>query len=361
MSTGPATTPPTIPFVDVRDGGPIRHAVEGRARARSLRDTCVSWFPVGSGTLVPVLDALSRRWLMRSLSPYVGEVKTIAETLGFTGIWFLNGSYQWGCTTHARDEAVPWLGRTLDWPFPGLGRHVEVTRQSGPAGEFLNVTWPGFVGVLTALAPGRFAAAMNQAPMWRRTRHPSLRPLDIALNAAMTLWGVRHIPPDQLLRDVFETCKDFAEARARLETVPVARPVIYTLVGCRSGERCVIERTEEGYATRVSDTYAANDWLVNTAPWEARVGGSQAFTCSSADAAENSRSRCAAFHGWNGSFERDSFAWITPPILNRFTRLAVEMCPADGRLRVRGYEQMEANLPQPATRSAEFRADALAA
>jgi len=57
-----------------------------------------------------------------------------------------------------------------------------------------------------------------------------------------------HLPPDHLLRNVFETCKTFREARQRLETTPVARPVIYTLVGCERGERCVIERTEEAYA-----------------------------------------------------------------------------------------------------------------
>ena len=42
----------------------------------------------------------------------------------------------------------------------------------GPAGEFFNITWPGFVGALTAMAPWRFAAAINQAPLWRRTRAP---------------------------------------------------------------------------------------------------------------------------------------------------------------------------------------------
>src|SRR5215475_15049598 len=106
-----------------------------------------------------------------------------------------------------------------------------------------------------ARSPGRFAATINQAPMWRRTRHPKLRVLDIAANAVGTLWGVHHIPPDQLLRRVFETCRTFEEARRELETVPVARPVIFTLVGCRLGERCVIERTEEGAATRTSDTF----------------------------------------------------------------------------------------------------------
>jgi hypothetical protein len=38
-----------------------------------------------------------------------------------------------------------------------------------------------------------------------------------------------------------------------LEATPVARPVIYTLAGCRAGERCVIERTEEDFTTRTDD------------------------------------------------------------------------------------------------------------
>ena len=52
------------------------------------------------------------------------------------------------------------LARTLDWPFPGLGRFVELVRMRGPAGEFINVTWPGYVGALTALAPGRFVGGI---------------------------------------------------------------------------------------------------------------------------------------------------------------------------------------------------------
>jgi len=133
-----------IPVVDVRDGGTLRHAREGQARARALRDACVAWFPGVTRPLVPLLDSLARNWLTRSQSPYVEEVRAIAAALGFPGIWFLNGSYQWSCTALARDEdGAPWLARTLDWPFPGLGRHVEIARMQGPAGEFYNVTWPG--------------------------------------------------------------------------------------------------------------------------------------------------------------------------------------------------------------------------
>ena len=126
--------------------------------------------------------------------PMSGTLESIAAALGFPGVWFLNGSYQWSCTATARDEdGVPWLARTLDWPFPGLGRHLEIARMRGAAGEFINVTWPGYAGVLTASAPGRFAAAINQAPLRRRTRHPWLRPYDLAMNALQT-WPVRVLP-----------------------------------------------------------------------------------------------------------------------------------------------------------------------
>ena len=347
----------TIPVVDVRLGGPVRHAIEGRERAQALRDDCLTWLPGIARTTLPVIDAVTRRWLKRSRSPYVTDVTRIADKLGFSGIWFLNGSYQWGCTALAREQdGAPWLARTLDWPFPGLGRHVEIARMQGPAGPFDNVTWPGFVGTLTGCAPGRFAAAINQAPMWRRTRHPWLRPYDLAMNALRT-WRIRFIPPDHLLREVLETCKDFGAARQRLETTPVARPVIYTLVGCKRGERCVIERTEEGCMSRDDDTVAANDWLHCRKPWEARMPSDVLLTRSYEEAAQRSRARQVLLAAWPGQFARDNFDWVVPPVLNQFTRLAIEMCPAKGILRAVGYEQATgAELPAPATQICELAA-----
>src|SRR5712691_3542232 len=345
----------SIPVVDVREGGPVRHALDRRIRARALRDDCLTWLPRPARMLLPVMDALTRRWLHRSRSPYVGEVEAIAAALGFPGIWFLNGSYEWGCTSVARDEdGAPWLARTLDWPFPGLGRRLEITRMRGAAGDFLNVTWPGYVGTLTALAPGRFAAAINQAPLWRRTRKPWLRPYDLAANALRT-WPIRFRPPDHLLREVFETCRDFGAAKRRLETVPVARPVIFTLIGCERGERCVIERTEQGFATRVEETSAANDWLHSTMPWEARVCATLLLKSSPEEATAHSRARREALSAWPQPFGRGEFAWVAPPVLNPFTRVAVEMCAAKGTLRAIGYELgPDAALPQPATQVREL-------
>jgi hypothetical protein len=345
-----------IPVVDIRAGGPVRRAVDGADRARALRDECVAWLPPMATRMLPTIDAATRRWLTRSSSPYVGEIATIATTLGYPGIWFLNGCYEWGCTSLAREQAgAPWLARTLDWPFPGLGRYLEIARMQGPAGAFDNVGWPGYAGALTASAPGRFAATINQAPLRRRTRHPWLRPCDMALNALRT-WRIRFIPPDHLLRNVFETCATYGEAKHRLETTPIARPVIYTLVGCDEGERCVIERTEKGFSTRFEHTCAANDWFKSAPSWEARTRADLMFTRTYEETAANSRTRREHFENWTGQFSGGGFEWVAPPILNPYTRLAVEMCPAKGVLRAVGYETIgDAELPNPVTLTCDLQ------
>ena len=339
---------PDIPLMDARESGPVRHVLEKPARARALRDDCLAWLPASARALLPAMDALTRQWLRRSPSPYVPELETIAAALRFSGVWFLNGTYQWGCTALAREEErVPWLARTLDWPFAGLGRHLEIVRLRGAAGEFLNVSWPGYAGVLTALATGRFAAAINQAPLRRRTERPWLRPYDIAANLAGT-WRLRAYPPDHLLREVFECCADYGEARHRLETTSLARPVIFTLVGCRAGERCVIERTEEDHVTHVDQTVAANDWRQSRKPWEARIASDLFLRCSYEEAIARSRARCASISCWSRPLSEGDFGWVTPPVLNPCTRSAIELCPALGILRVMGFEpKAGSELPHP--------------
>src|SRR5262249_52277680 len=111
----------SIPVVDVREGGPVRHAVDACARARSLRDDCVTWLPRGARMLLPAMDALTRRWLQRSHSPYVTDLEAIAVALGFPGIWFLNGTYQWGCTPVApHQHPRPSLPPPPHFPLPAL-------------------------------------------------------------------------------------------------------------------------------------------------------------------------------------------------------------------------------------------------
>jgi hypothetical protein len=312
--------------------------------------------------IIPLLDWSARRWLTTSRSPYLQEIGQIADALGFSGVWLLNASYQLACTARAlAHDGAPWLLRTLDWPFVGLGRHVAVARMQGEAGDFFNVTWPGYVGALTAMAPGRFAACINQAPMLRRTRQPWLRPFDFAANA-LAIWArTGDMPPDQLLRRVFEVCGDYRAARRMLETTPIARPVIFTLIGCETAERCVIERTETGFVTREDDTCAANDWVPRRPDWEGRIGTRRFLISSYAEAAEYSRRRRDALAEWAGAPTARDFDWLREPVLNPYTRLAVAMSPACGILRVIGYDAGDAALPEPVTQLCELETAAVPA
>jgi hypothetical protein len=348
-----------IPVIDVRHGGPAEHARRRIEQALALRAACLGLFPTAVRRALPLADRLARRSLERSRSPYLAEIARIAEILDYPGVWLLNASYQLACTSLARDEGgVPWLVRTLDWPFHGLGRHVEVAHMRGPSGEFFSITWPGYVGALTAMAPSRFAACINQAPLRRRFRHRWLRSCDIAANAIASLVGGGRMPPDQLLRLVFESCDDFATARRTLESIPVARPVIFTLVGCAAGERCVIERTETGCVTRESDTGAANDWVPDRPGWEGRIGLRRFLTSTYEQAKDYSCARRETLTAWRGALDDRSFAWVGEPVLNPYTRIAAALCPAHGTLRVLGYEQAGAELPVPATQVCDIEAAA---
>jgi hypothetical protein len=49
------------------------------------------------------------------------------------------------------------------------------------------------------------------------------------------------------------------------------------------------------------------------------------------------------------------FGWVSPPVLNSQTRLAVEICPAIGVIRVIGYETVQGQeLPAPVTSTCEL-------
>ncbi|HSI02716.1 MAG TPA: hypothetical protein VLA02_19090 [Reyranella sp.] len=319
-----------VPFVESGESDP--------QRTLAVRDACLGWLPCG-GLLARLGDPIVNRWMRRAGSPYTDEIEATARTLKRPGIWLLHGAYLFGCTALADESGDgPRLRRTLDWPFAGLGRLVEVMRRQGPAGAYLSITWPGFVGVLTAMAPGRFAASINQAPMKRRT---PLLWLDYALNALIALRGSNCLPPDHLLRRAFETCATFEQAHRLLETAPVARPVLFLLIGCAPGERVIIERDGERSRTYRDDTAMANDWQEPRPGWHPRC-------CGEGTPVENNRRRRAALAAFMGRDAPD-FGWVADPVLNGCTRLSVEMSPATGRLVVAGWEPDGSDGAAPAT------------
>ena len=270
-----------------------------------------------------VAETLSRTWARRVETPYADAVARVDAALGRPGAYLLNHSYEWGCTSGA--VADPDLGgttllRVLDWPFDGLGRALVAANCEGQAGAYVSLTWPGFAGVLTACAPGRFAGAINQPPLPSRWGKLIGWP-----KARLRVARATAIPPTHLLRLAFETCATFDEAVALLRDTPICIPTIYTLAGAREGQAITIERTETEAHVSVEPA-AANHWTTPGAPkGRPRNASSHARRAEMIDLSRRAPD-------W-------TMGWLTSPILHGETRLAMMANPATGRMIARGYEK----------------------
>ena len=311
---------PVIPVIDIGAGGPLELVRRARPQAEALMAAAHRQF---TGPLVRAADWRGRRWLARAGNPHLTEIDAIAHALGRPGAHGLNLSYEWACTSGVAPDAggAMVLRRTLDWLFHGLGRNMVVARRDGPAGPWLDITWPGFVGVTTALAPGRFAAAINQAPLRRRT---GLMPADWLIDR-VTVGNSIDLPPCHLLREVFETCRDYAEAKNLLTTAPICLPALFILSGARAGEGCIIERTEEAAAIVDAPAAIANGWLT------------PAFGRGWARGFDSPTRQCLLAACQAGPC--DDLEWLQPPVANPFTRVAAVLDAATGRLTLQGWER----------------------
>ena len=309
---------PPIPLRRVEGAGSLLEA-EG-ARLNALLAGASRTYP---SFLIRFGDGVSRRWLQRNGNPYLEEIEAVARILGRPGAFFLNLSYEWSCTCAVGPSAEGDQGRllrVLDWPFEGLGRNLVAARQRGPAGDWINLTWPGFTGSIQGLAPGRFAAAFNQAPLRRRS--PSMI-LDWGIDR-VGVWRGRGLPPAHLLRQVFEQARDYEEARRRLSEAPLAMPALFSLAGPKPEQACVIERLERQGFVHDGPQVVANHWL-GPRP-KARSRGED----SEGRAATLEREAGSAGHGLD---------WLKPPVLNPTTRLAMVAEPGSGRLIAQGFEE----------------------
>ncbi|QEX19503.1 hypothetical protein FRZ44_48170 [Hypericibacter terrae] len=310
---------PEIPIIDLGRGDMAELARRERQRAAALLGVGHASYP---GWALAYGDKRSRRWLEKQANPYLREIDEIAAELGAAGTHLLNISYEWACTTGADRDHVrdgPRLLRVLDWPLPGLGRHVVVARQQGVAGPWLNVTWPGFVGTLTAMAPGRFAAAFNQPPLRRRTGLMLADWLVDRINVGRS----RALPPAHLLRQVFEQAPDFAAAKTMIAETPLCLPAFFVLSGTKPHESVVIERLENRVFLHEAPAAVSNHFL------GARLKGMPRGS----ETGPRRRMMLEAL----ARGARD-FDWLQAPILNSETRLAVEANAATGELLVWGFE-----------------------
>ncbi|MFT3733148.1 MAG: hypothetical protein QM780_17305 [Hyphomicrobium sp.] len=312
---------PTIPVIGTGPDFPVASLRSCGEKTHALLDVATRRYPK---SLLKSLDRVSRVWLARSDNGHLREIDTIAEELGRPGAYFFSINYEWGCTCRAApspETNSARLIRVLDWQTPGLGGNLVCAKVEGaPAGPFAVLTWPGYTGVLQVMAPGRFSAALNQAPM----RDPTgLFYVDWAANRHR-VWKMPFPTPAHLLRRVAEEAKIFDEACRLLSDALISTPGIFTIAGVAPEETAVIERTEHDARIRRGDgAVAANHW--GEAGWRGQARGDSSFE------------RAQTMQATAPSFDAD-FAWLAPPVLNDKTRLAMIADAKLGRLVARGYE-----------------------
>jgi hypothetical protein len=310
-----------IPIIETGRDFPLATLHAHKSRTHALLDAASRRYP---RSMLAGLDKVSRAWLARWNNEHLREIDEIARILGRPGAYFFSVNYEWGCTCRAApspDGRSARLIRVLDWQAPGLGANLICAKVSGAdAGSFALLTWPGYTGVLQVMAPGRFSAALNQAPMRKAT---GLFYVDWAANRRR-VWHMPHPTPAHLLRKVAEEATDFAEARRMLIEQPISTPAIFTLAGTEAAETAVIERTEREARARNGAHVAANHW--ETPGWHGHARG------------DKSSDRACIMKGVDTSFDA-AFEWLTPPILNDNTRLAMVADAREGRIVARGYEK----------------------
>ncbi len=313
----------SIPVLDCGPDFPMATLIAYEGRAHHLLDLATHRVP---SSALRQLDKASKAWLEKWQNAHLPEIDAIAHRLNRPGAYFFSVNYEWGCTCRVApspDQKTARLVRVLDWKTSGLGRNVVAARVAGSTGPYVTLTWPGYTGVLTAMAPGRFSVALNQAPM----RNPlGNYYLDWVANRRR-VWSMPHPTPSHVLRDVCETAATYAQAREMLVAQPISTPGIYSLAGLKPNETTVIERSETEARVHDGPNVAANHW--QAAGWTGHARGG------------DSAGRASMMHCVNTEMD-PAFPWLKEPILNLRTRIVMVSDAAQGTLVAKGFENMVA-------------------
>ena len=175
---------------------------------------------------------------------YIKEIQSIAVSSNFSEneiivatLYYDLLKLYFGCTAFATWSGNEMLhARNLDWHTEQniLSTYSMIfDYQKGGKTIFKTVGWPGFVGALSGIKPQKFAITLNAV----------LSDDEAALGLPITLF----------LRDVFETCETFDEAKVVLEKTPIISDCLLLLSGTKSSEKLVVERTPTRAAIRTSD------------------------------------------------------------------------------------------------------------
>jgi len=113
--------------------------------------------------------------------------------------------------------------RNMDWPLERLEEGTVILNyKNALAGDFKTITWPGFSGVISGVAKGRFSASIN-------------------MNAIDNSFDVGGKPVAFILRDAFEKCRTCKNALDYISNQRVMAPAFVHLAGIKKSEHYVID------------------------------------------------------------------------------------------------------------------------
>lgn len=178
---------------------------------------------------------------------YVAELRAVARVISlpedevllanlyYDAMKLVLSSDLLGCTGFAIDaEGGPLHARNLDWTTAdGLlaSETIVVRYRRGPGPpRYRVVAWPGFVGCLSGVAPGRFAVTLNAV---MSEDAPGLAP-----------------PVTFVLRRLLETAAGYDEALDALARTPIASDCLLLVSGVAAGQMAVVERSPTRAAVR---------------------------------------------------------------------------------------------------------------
>lgn len=169
-----------------------------------------------------------------------------------------------GCTAFAVDTPNgPLHARNLDWWTENdmLSRFTTLVhyQQTNPDMNFTTVGWPGYVGAMSGVAPGRFAITLNA--VLSKDRPTVGKPISL------------------FMRTVFEKAQTFEDAVQMLTRQRLTSDCLLLVTGTQSGEMVVIERTPTRAVVRQPENsfiVVANDYKALDVDEDPGIGELQA-------------------------------------------------------------------------------------
>jgi len=127
-------------------------------------------------------------------------------------------------------------GRNMDWNLPLNLRNLTVQLEFQRSGKtvYVGATYVGFVGLFTAMLPGRYSVSINERDIGGS---PVVDALTAILNGATS---VTHI-----LRQTMDRAHTYEDAVQILKTTVLSAPVYYISAGTKANEGIVITRDRD--------------------------------------------------------------------------------------------------------------------